>query len=272
VSTSRSHHRRRHGEDQGNQYRRQQGFQRVDPAQSVRPGHRRLAQLVHQVGPVFARQAQRRLEALALLLPHARLSGVSRRLHPGGDSPDKQEIDITINITEGERYVVSGSQARRQLPGQGRRIQEPGGDPARRALQRRRCGQTTKAFTDYFGNYGFAFARVEARPEVDRVNNRVAGAPGRTIASGLCPAHQRGGNNRTRDEVVRREFRQFEVGLVRRRQDPRRAIASTAWVTSREVSIETLEIAGAPDQVDLTITVARKADRQPVSWERVFSG
>ena len=34
--------------------------------------------------------------------------------------------------------------------------------------------KTSKAFTDYFGNFGYAFARIEARPEVDRVNNRVA--------------------------------------------------------------------------------------------------
>jgi outer membrane protein insertion porin family len=34
--------------------------------------------------------------------------------------------------------------------------------------------ETTKAFTDYFGTFGYAFARVEARPEIDRANNRVA--------------------------------------------------------------------------------------------------
>ena len=31
-----------------------------------------------------------------------------------------------------------------------------------------------KAFNDYFGNFGYAFANVEARPEIDRTNNRVA--------------------------------------------------------------------------------------------------
>ncbi len=51
----------------------------------VRPGHRRLAQLVHQVQPVLARQAQRRPGDAALLLPHARLPGVPHRLHAGGD-------------------------------------------------------------------------------------------------------------------------------------------------------------------------------------------
>ena len=31
--------------------------------------------------------------------------------------------------------------------------------------------ETIKQFTDYFGNFGYAFARVESRPEIDRSNN-----------------------------------------------------------------------------------------------------
>ena len=32
---------------------------------------------------------------------------------------------------------------------------------------------TTKAFSDYFSTFGYAFARVQARPDVDRTNNTV---------------------------------------------------------------------------------------------------
>jgi outer membrane protein insertion porin family len=71
--------------------------------------------------------------------------------------------------------------------------------------------ETTKAFTDYFGSFGYAFANVEAQPEIDRVNNR---ARSRCKAEPSRRAYVRrvniGGNNRTRDEVIRREFRQFE--------------------------------------------------------------
>jgi outer membrane protein insertion porin family len=66
------------------------------------------------------------------------------------------------------------------------------------------------------------------------------------------------GNNRTRDEVVRREFRQFEsawydsdkIRLSRDRVD--------RLGFFREVSIDTQEVPGSPDQVDLTITVVEK--------------
>ena len=126
-------------------------------------------------------------------------------------SPDKQEMSIGINVTEGERYVVSAVKLDGNYLGK---------DDEFKSLVTIRPGQaynandvinTTKAFTDYFGNFGYAFARVEARPEVDRVNNRV------TLVIEAEPSRRAyvrrvsvAGNNRTRDEVVRREFRQFE--------------------------------------------------------------
>jgi outer membrane protein insertion porin family len=66
------------------------------------------------------------------------------------------------------------------------------------------------------------------------------------------------GNNRTRDEVVRREFRQFEaawydadkIKLSRDRVD--------RLAFFKEVTVETQEVAGAPDQVDLTVVVLEK--------------
>ena len=67
-----------------------------------------------------------------------------------------------------------------------------------------------------------------------------------------------GGNNRTRDEVIRREFRQYEaswydgdkIKLSRDRVD------RLGFFT--EVNVETQEVPGSPDQVDLTINVTEK--------------
>jgi hypothetical protein len=49
------------------------------------------------------------------------------------------------------------------------------GRPCDKALTDRaeQMAETTRAFTDYFGTFGYAFARVEARPEIDRATNRV---------------------------------------------------------------------------------------------------
>ena len=118
---------------------------------------------------------------------------------------------------------------------------------------------TTKAFTDCFGTFGYAFARVEARPEIDR-------ATGQVVVTLVADPQRRvyvrrinvAGNTRTRDEVMRREFRQFEsswydgdkIKLSRDRVD--------RLGYFKEVNIETNEVPGAPDQVDLTITVKEK--------------
>lgn len=175
-------------------------------------------------------------------------------------SPDKQEIGIVINITEGERYVVSGVNLEGNYLGKDDEFKSLVAIRPGEAYNADEVVQTTKAFTDYFGNFGYAFARVEARPQVDRVNNRVvlviqAEPSRRAYVRRINVA----GNNRTRDEVVRRELRQFEsawydADKIRRSRD---RVDRLGFF--REVSIETQEVAGAPDQVDLTIAVAERA-------------
>lgn len=174
-------------------------------------------------------------------------------------SPDKQEMAITINITEGERFVVSGVRL------EGNYLDK---DDEFKALVKIGVGQpynaetvaeTTKAFTDYFGKFGFAFARVDVKPEIDRQNNRVQfvlqAEPSRRA---YVRRIQVAGNNRTRDEVIRREFRQLEAAWydgdkIRLSRD---RVDRLGYFT--EVNVETVEIPGAADQVDLLFTVAEK--------------
>ncbi len=175
-------------------------------------------------------------------------------------SPDKQEITVAINVTEGDRYVVSGVKLEGNYLGKDDEFKTLVAIRPGQAYNADDVVQTTKAFTDLFGNFGYAFARVEARPEVDRVNNRVA------LVIAADPSRRAyirrinvAGNNRTRDEVVRREFRQFEAAWydadkIRRSRD---RVDRLGFF--RDVSIETQEIPGAPDQVDLTITVVERA-------------
>ena len=174
-------------------------------------------------------------------------------------SPDKQEMSIAINITEGQPFVVSAVRL------EGNYLEK---DDEFKALVKIQPGQpynaetvaeTTKAFTDHFGKFGFAFARVDVRPEMDRSLNRVVmvlqADPSRRA---YVRRIQIAGNNRTRDEVIRREFRQFEaswydgdkIKLSRDRVD------RLGFFT--EVNVETQEVPGSADQVDLLLTVAEK--------------
>ncbi len=174
-------------------------------------------------------------------------------------SPDKQDISITVNVNEGQSYVVSGVKLEGNYLDRDDEFKSlitiRPGEP----YNADKVAETTKAFTDHFGNFGFAFARVEAVPEIDRENNRVAlvlrAEPSRRAYVRRINVS---GNNRTRDEVIRREFRQFEaswydgdkIKLSRDRVD------RLGYFT--EVNVETQEVPGAPDQVDLVVNVAEK--------------
>ena len=174
-------------------------------------------------------------------------------------SPDKQDISITINVTEGQRYVVSGVRLEGDYLGKDDEFKSLVKIRAGEPYNADQVAETTKAFTDYFGNFGYAFAQVEARPDIDRENNRVAFV---LLAEPSRRAYVRrvniSGNNRTRDEVIRREFRQFEsswydAGKIKLSRD---RIDRLGFF--KEVNIETSDVPGAPDQVDLNLHVVER--------------
>ncbi|MDB5730468.1 MAG: outer membrane protein assembly complex, Omp85 family [Variovorax sp.] len=174
-------------------------------------------------------------------------------------SPDREDLSVTVNVTEGPKYLVSGVKLEGSYLGREDEFKSlvriRPGEP----YNVERVSETTKAFTDYFGIFGYAFARVQVRPEIDRVNNRVEltlqAEPSRRVYVRRVVI---GGNNRTRDEVLRREFRQFEaswydgdkIKLSRDRVD------RLGFFT--EVNVETQEVPGSPDQVDILISVVEK--------------
>jgi outer membrane protein insertion porin family len=174
-------------------------------------------------------------------------------------SPDKQDISITITIREGQVYTVTAVRLEGEFLGR---------DDEFRALVTVVPGQpyrgdavaaTVRRFADLFAVYGYAFARVEPRTEIDRENARVVvtfvADPQRRV---YVRRIEVAGNTRTRDEVIRREFRQLEsawydgakVKLSRDRVDRLGYFKS--------VNVETQEVPGVPDQVDLIVTVEEK--------------
>ena len=173
--------------------------------------------------------------------------------------PNKTDISITINISEGERFIVSGVKLEGNFLGKDDEFKSLVTIRPGQAFNADEVAKTTKAFTDYFGNFGYAFAQVQARPDIDRVNNRVAlvlqAEPSRRAYVRKINVT---GNSRTRDVVVRREFRQFEASWY----DADKIKLSRDRVDRlgyfKEVGIETQEVPGSPDQVDLSINVVEK--------------
>ncbi|MDP2417297.1 MAG: outer membrane protein assembly factor BamA [Hydrogenophaga sp.] len=174
-------------------------------------------------------------------------------------APGKDDMAITINITEGNRYVVSSVVLEGEYLGKEAEFKTLVSLRAGEPYNVEDVSRTVKAFTDYFGAFGYAFAQVEATPELDRINNRVTfvlrAQPARRVYVRRINVE---GNNRTRDEVIRREFRQLESAWYDsdRIRMSRDRVDRLGYFT--EVGIDTQQVPGVPDQVDLTISVAEK--------------
>ncbi|MDO8274900.1 MAG: outer membrane protein assembly factor BamA, partial [Serpentinimonas sp.] len=175
-------------------------------------------------------------------------------------TPDKGEMAITINITEGQRFVVSGVRLEGDYLGREEEFKSFVRIRVGQAYNAEDVSETVRAFGEHFGRFGFAFARVEAVPEINRENAQVAfvlhAEPSRRAFVRRIEIE---GNERTRDEVIRREFRQLEsawydgdrIRLSRDRVD------RLGFFT--RVTVDTREVPGAPDQIDLVVAVEERA-------------
>jgi outer membrane protein insertion porin family len=174
-------------------------------------------------------------------------------------SPDKQDIYITVNITEGERYTVSSVKLAGQLllpeAELTRLVQVKPGE----VFSREKMADTTKAISERLGNEGYAFANVNAAPELDKEKRQVAFTvfidPGRRVYVRRINVT---GNTRTRDEVVRREMRQSESGWYDGDKINKSRTRVDRLGYFDEVTVETPPVAGTTDQVDMEVKVKEK--------------
>jgi outer membrane protein insertion porin family len=175
-------------------------------------------------------------------------------------TPERKDIYITVNISEGEKYTVSevriGGQALVPKQELEKLLRIGPGD----VFSRQRLIESQKAIADRLGNDGYAFANANAVPEVDREKRTVAFTllvdPGRRVYVRRINVV---GNSKTRDEVVRREMRQLEGAYydASKIQLSRRRIDRTRYFS--EVAVDTAPVESRPDQVDVTYTVEERS-------------
>lgn len=174
-------------------------------------------------------------------------------------TPDMKDIYITINIAEGPQYTVSDIKLAGELliPEEELRkliTLEPGG-----VFVREKLTESIKLISDRLGDDGYAFANVNASPELDKETRQTAFTffidPGRRV---YVRRINISGNERTQDEVIRREFRQMEGGWHSTSQinRSRQRVDRLDFFTS--VNVETPPVADVPDQVDINVSVVEK--------------
>ncbi|MFX1762226.1 outer membrane protein assembly factor BamA [Paraburkholderia sp. A1RI-2L] len=174
-------------------------------------------------------------------------------------SPDKKDMYLTIGIHEGEPYKVSGIHLAGNLLDREAELNKlikikPGDRFSAEKLQ-----ATTKSIVDKLGEYGYAFATVNALPQINQADHTVDLTlqidPSRRVYVRRINVI---GNTRTRDEVVRREMRQLESSWF----DSSRLALSKDRINRlgyfTDVDVTTVPVEGTPDQVDVNVKVAEK--------------
>jgi outer membrane protein insertion porin family len=171
-------------------------------------------------------------------------------------SPDRRDVFITVNLTEGEPYTVSEVNLAGELMVPDEELTmlvltRPGA-----VFSRRDATATSEALSNRLGDEGFAFANVNTVPEIDDETRQVAVTffvdPGRRVYVRRIAMR---GNNTTRDEVLRREMRQMERAWFSTSKVNRSRARLQQLGYFEQVTVETPAVAGSPDEVDVEYTV-----------------
>jgi outer membrane protein insertion porin family len=174
-------------------------------------------------------------------------------------TPDKQDIHITINISEGPVYKVTDVKLAGELlvPEEELRslITVKPGD----TFSRDRVTESSKKISDRLSNDGYSFANINAVPDLNKEKHTAAFTffidPGRRV---YVRRINISGNARTQDVVIRRELRQMEGGWYSGEKIARSKQRLDRTSFFSDVNVETPPVPGTADQVDVNINVTER--------------
>jgi len=175
-------------------------------------------------------------------------------------TPDKKDIFLTVNVTEGKKFTVTGVKLAGDLIVPEEQLRQliklkPG-----EIFSRERLTESTKLISDRLGNEGYAFASINPVPEINREKSEVAFTlyvdPGKRVYVRRISIY---GNTNTRDEVIRREMRQMESGWYSTDKLNRSKQRVDKLGFFSDVQLETPAVQGTSDQVDVNVKVTERA-------------
>jgi outer membrane protein insertion porin family len=174
-------------------------------------------------------------------------------------SPDREDMYLTVTLHEGEPYTISSIKLAGNLLDREAELNNLVKIKQGDRFSADKLQATTKAVVDKLGEYGYAFATVNALPQIDQEHHKVDLTlqvdPGRRVYVRRINVV---GNTRTRDEVVRREMRQLESSWF----DSNRLALSKDRINRlgyfTDVDVTTVPVEGTTDQVDVDVKVTEK--------------
>ena len=174
-------------------------------------------------------------------------------------TPDKTDVYVTINITEGDRYTIGDVKLAGELIVEPDELQLWIWTRKGMLFSRKLLTESSKNITDRLGDEGYAFANVNSIPDMDDdakvVNITYYVDPGQRVYVRRVNFF---GNAKTRDEVLRREMRQLEGGWIATSQVERSKTRLRRLGYFEDVNVETPAVPGSTDQVDVNYTVKER--------------
>ena len=171
-------------------------------------------------------------------------------------TPDKKDIYITINISEGEQFTVTEVRLAGDLIVPQEELFGLVEIGAGELFSRKKVTDTSKRLTDRIGEEGYSFGNVNAIPDIDQAGKTVALTffidPGKRVYARRINFV---GNVKTKDEVLRREMRQQEGSWLSTAQVERGKERLERTGYFKDVNVETVAVPGTTDQVDVNYTV-----------------
>lgn len=171
-------------------------------------------------------------------------------------APEQDDIFVTVNVHEGDVYRVSDVVLAGNLPISEQELRAFVGIAAGETYSQRAISRSTEAIEQRLGSDGYAFATVEAVPQLDDENKRVALS---LVVDAGSRAYVRRinflGTTSVNDDVLRREMRQLEGGALSNAAVERSKIRLQRLPYIESVEVETNRVPGSPDLVDVDFTL-----------------
>ncbi|MCG3200816.1 MAG: Outer membrane protein assembly factor BamA [Gammaproteobacteria bacterium] len=175
-------------------------------------------------------------------------------------TPDKSDVYVTVNISEGDLFTVSDVKLSGQLIVPQEDLFKVVSIRKGMIFSRKLVTESSKGITERLGDDGYAFANVNAVPDIRNEEKTVA------ITYFIDPGKRTYvrrinffGNTRTRDEVLRREMRQLEGAWISTSKINRSKVRLQRLGYFESVNVETPAVPGTTDQVDVNFTVVERA-------------
>ncbi|GAB3089306.1 outer membrane protein assembly factor BamA [Lysobacter terrae] len=171
-------------------------------------------------------------------------------------SSDRTDMFITAGISEGDQYKVSSVQLTGETVLPKAELEKLVLVSDGQIFSRRLLELTSDSITSTLGNIGYAFAQVNTVPDVNRETKTVGinlqVVPGQRVNVRQISFK---GNNRTNEEVLRRELRQLEASWYSQAAIDRSKIRLQRLGLFESVEVETKPVPDRNDQVDVLYTV-----------------